>query len=147
MKDRILTLQRGGQPNDADYARFIDWTEIFNQDTLPTTALGRKGEDGATDKEIYLGNEIRKIAMDAVRLRRRTIRLKQRARRDAGEDLESGTPAGDDEQTMLGAEEDEGEDEESETDDAAGEDEDGDGDAAEEEEEEEEEEGEGEDED
>jgi len=133
MKDKILTLQKGCQPNDADYARFGDWTEIFNQDTLPTTALGRKGEDGATDKEIYLGNEIRKIAMDAVRLRRRTIRLKQRAQQDAGEDVEPETAAEDDDQTILGAEDDEDEDEESESsDDAALEDEE-EGEAAEEE--------------
>jgi len=127
MKDKILTLQKGRQPNNADYARFGDWTEIFNQDTLPTTALGRRGEDGATEKEIYLGNEIRKIAMDAVRLRRRTIRLKQRAQQDAGEDVEPETPGGDDDQTMFGAEDDEDEDEESESsDDAVLEDEEGD---------------------
>lgn len=127
MKDKILALQKGEQPNVADYARVAGWTEVMTQESLPTTALGRKGKDGASEKEIYLGNEIRKVAMDAVRLRRRTVRLKQQSRQSRNGDGQPGTPVdGIDDQMKLDAEEDEDEDEESEiSEDAASEDEGG----------------------
>lgn len=128
MKDKILALQKGEQPNDADYAKVVEWVEVMTQETLPTTALGRKGKHGASEKELYLGNEIRKVAMDAVRLRRRTVRLKQQSRQSGNEDAQSGMPVDgiDDDQTMLDAEEDEDEDEESEmSEDAASDDEGG----------------------